>query len=121
LLAGRMLAAVPGSPRIEIHGFSQGTAAACRWVALGGRRADRLVLWGGGVPPDLPLERHGAALRQAGLTMIGGERDKLHPIAEFEKETARLTAAGVPPQVHRFDGGHRVHGETLRALTGEAP
>jgi predicted esterase len=121
LVADRVLAGVPGSPRIEVHGFSQGAATACRWVAFGRHPVDRLLLWGGGVPPDMPLDRYGAALRRAGLELAIGTRDQYISTADIDAEQARLAAGGLTPQLHRFDGGHRVDGATLRALTLELP
>lgn len=120
LLAERILAGVPGAPRVELHGFSQGTATACRWVAFGHRTASRLMLWGGTVPPDLPLDRYGAALTAAGLELAIGNRDRYISAADVDKEQARLAAAGLTPRVHRFDGGHRVDAATLESLTSEA-
>ena len=111
--------AVPGTPRVEVHAFSQGTATACRWVALGGARVDRLVLWSGGVPPDLSLARYGPALMQAGLTLAIGTRDRYLPEEEIQRELARLAAAGLAPSVHRFEGGHRVDPGLLRTLSEE--
>ena len=119
LLAERILAGVPGSPRVEIHGFSQGTATACRWVAFGRRTASRLLLWGGSVPPDLPLDRYGPLLARRGLELAIGTRDRYISAADVDREQARLAAAGLTPQVHRFEGGHRVDAATLEALTGE--
>lgn len=119
-LAVRVLAGVPGAPRVEVHGFSQGTATACRWIALGRQAASRLMLWAGLVPPDLPLDRHGGALRRAGLTLAIGNRDKYLSPEDFDRELARLAAAGLVPTVHRFEGGHRVDASTLAALIGEA-
>ncbi|HEV8613785.1 MAG TPA: hypothetical protein VGQ73_09740 [Gemmatimonadales bacterium] len=108
-----------GRPRIEVHAFSQGTATACRWVAFGHARVDRLVLWAGGVPPDLPLDRYGAALTEAGLTIAVGTRDNYISQADVDREQARLAAAGLLPIVHRFDGGHRVDPALLRTFAEE--
>lgn len=119
LLANRVLAGVPGSPRIEVHGFSQGTATACRWVAFGHQLPARLMLWGGGVPPDLPLDRYGPMLTRAGLEIAVGARDQFIAASEVDREQARLAAAGLTPRVHRFEGGHRVDRDTLLALDQE--
>jgi predicted esterase len=105
---------------VEVHGFSQGTATACRWIAFGHRPAQRLMLWSGLVPPDLPLDRYGPALRAAGLEMAFGNRDNYIPTAEVDREQARLAAAGLTPHFHRFDGGHRVDRATLESLSQEA-
>jgi predicted esterase len=120
LMAARVLAGVPAEPRVEVHGFSQGTATACRWVAFGNRPASRLMLWSGLVPPDLPLDRYGPVLNRAGLEMAFGNRDTYIPAADVDREQARLAAAGLTPRFHRFDGGHRVDRATLASLTKEA-
>lgn len=119
LLADLVLAAVPGAPRIHIHGFSQGTATACRWVSFGRIHTERLVLWSGGVPPDLPLDRYGPVLTRSGLTLAIGTRDKYITTADIDREQARLAAAGLTPRVHRFDGGHRVDTAMLHTFSEE--
>src|SRR6059036_2375109 len=43
------------SVTLNLFGYSQGTATACRWAARGAARVDRLILWAGEVPPDLDL------------------------------------------------------------------
>jgi len=118
-LAAQIRLGVLGDPRIEVHGFSQGAATACRWAAFGTVRVDRLVLWSNGVPPDLPLDRYGKRLSRAGLTIAIGTRDRYVTKEAVDREQARLAAAGIHPAVHRFEGGHRVDAETLRALVRE--
>jgi predicted esterase len=120
LMAARVLAGVPGKPRVEVHGFSQGTATACRWVAFGHHAAERLMLWSGLLPPDLPLDRYGPVLNRAGLELAFGSRDQFIHAADVDREQARLAAAGLTPRIHRFDGGHRVDRVTLVSLTKEA-
>src|SRR6267154_2573155 len=61
-----------GQSTVTVLGFSQGTATACRWAAVGASRVDRLILWGGEVPPDLDLTR----LRVPRLTLVYGTRDE---------------------------------------------
>src|SRR5437667_4129795 len=63
---------VPRNARVTALGFSQGTATVCRWAGLGSSRIDRLIVWGGEVPPDLDLKR----LRVPGLTIVYGTRDE---------------------------------------------
>lgn len=119
-LADQVQRGTGGKPRMEVHAFSQGTATACRWVAFGRTRVDRLVLWSGAVPPDLPLDRYGAALIRAGLTIAIGTQDQYIHQEDIDREQARLAAAGVLPVVHRFVGGHRVDAALLRTLGQEA-
>lgn len=120
-LSERIRLSVSGEPRVEIHGFSQGAATACRWIAYGAARADRLVVWGSKLPPDLPLDRYGDRLIRAGLTICIGSRDQYLSPDDMNEEIARLAAAGLHPPVHRFDGGHRVDAAILRTLTDQEP
>lgn len=116
VLADRLLAGVSDRPRIEVHGFSQGTATACRWVTFGRHRVDRVALWGGGVPPDLDLNRFRSSLGAAPLLLLAGRRDKYLAEAAVDAEAARLRAAGVPFELRRYDAGHRVAPEPLAEL-----
>src|SRR5438874_13785220 len=50
-------AVTPATAQVTALGFSQGTATVCRWAARGSARLERLILWGGEVPPDLDLKR----------------------------------------------------------------
>ncbi|MGH7561969.1 MAG: alpha/beta hydrolase [Gemmatimonadales bacterium] len=116
LVADRTLAAMDERPKVEVHGFSQGTATASRWVTLGRHRVDRLVLWGGGVPPDLDLSRFRSAVGAAPLVLVVGARDRYVEARDLERDIERLEAAGVPFELRRPDAGHRVTAEALREL-----
>ena len=111
-------AGVQPSPRIEIHGFSQGAATACRWVAFGEVRPARLVLWGGGLPPDLDLARHGPALERANLALAIGDRDEFISEEAVSEQAARLSVAGIRFDLRRFRGGHVVPGPLLEEMAG---
>jgi len=116
LLADRLVSGVSERPRLEVHGFSQGTATACRWVAYGKHRVDRLALWAGGVPPDLDFSRFRSSLGAAPLLLLAGRRDRILDEAKLTVEAARLREHGVPFELQHFDGGHRVTVEALREL-----
>ena len=94
--------------RIVVLGFSQGAATATRWVTHGRARIDRLVLWGGLLPPDTDLANGHAALRNVPLTIVVGERDHYLSAAVVADESARLDAARIPFELIKFDGGHAI-------------
>lgn len=95
-------------PRVVVLGFSQGAATATRWVTHGRTRIDRLILWGGLIPPDTDLSKGHATLKHAPLTIVVGERDHYVTSAMLTDETARLDAAKIPFDLVKFDGGHAV-------------
>jgi len=97
-----------GSARVNVIGFSQGAATATRWATHGRSRIDRLILWGGLVPPDSDLSKGHSALRHVQLTLVLGRRDHYVDDSMLAAEQARLDAAGIPYSVIRFDGGHAI-------------
>lgn len=112
LVADGLSAAAP----VYVLGFSQGTATACRWVARGDTRADRLILWAGGVPPDLDLDVHRALLQRLDLTLVIGTDDEYISEERIAKETTRLDDHDIAHQLIRFDGTHRIAADVLADL-----
>ena len=110
----------PGGP-VHVLGFSQGAAAAARWLALGAARAERLILWGGEVPPDLDLDDAVLAARLAGLrlTLVAGRQDDYITDKILERDGERLRRAGVPFGIVRFEGGHMIDAKVLGEIAGE--
>lgn len=111
-LAGRS----SDAPTITVLGFSQGVATATRWVAQGALEADRLILWAGGVPPDLDLDVVGETLRRCQLTLVLGSQDELIPPGALAEEEERLRRHKIPFTTRRFEGGHHLDSELLQAL-----
>lgn len=110
--------------RVTVLGFSQGVATVCRWLARGSARADRLVLWGGKMPPDIFPVPPTSPLRAASLTLVVGAADEqVTPLVAAEQE-ARLRDEKLVYEVRRYDGGHTLDAGVLRDLapvsTGDA-
>jgi len=102
----------PRTARVTALGFSQGTATACRWAALGSARVDRLILWGGEVPPDLDLKR----LRVPKLTLVYGTHDEFFTPKVVAANEARLRDHGIGYELLSFEGGHEIDKATLLRL-----
>jgi len=107
--------------RVHALGFSQGTATACRWAALGTAPVDRLVLWGGEVPPDLDLVAARERLAPLDLVLVAGSRDEFITPKVLARDEERLRGAGIAYRVIRFEGGHEIDGGVLRQLTEASP
>ncbi|MCZ6598644.1 MAG: hypothetical protein O7B99_13480 [Planctomycetota bacterium] len=106
-------------PTIHVLGFSQGTATAGRWVALGHARPVRLVLWGGWLPPDLDLDQCASKLRSLELTHVYGDGDSLITSKKLRAEETRLASHGIETRRLSFEGGHRLDEATLVRLVSE--
>lgn len=112
-------ARVPASATVHVLGFSQGAAAAARWVAAGRVPVRHLICWGASLAPELDLGVAGDdenPLRRAKCSIVIGERDKFVSAANIAAERGRLDAAGFGYEMVSFAGGHRLDDETLRLV-----
>jgi predicted esterase len=103
---------------LTVLGFSQGAAAATRWVASGKVRPRHVVCWGAGIAPELDLGPD-SPLRRAHVTLVHGVRDRIVSREAVDAERARLDAAGFPHDYVEFQGGHRLDDATLERLASE--
>ncbi len=110
----KLAAAVrPGGARLGVLAFSQGTATAWRWVALGSSDFDRVVMWAGAMPPDLDVPRYRSRFPARGVDLVHGTGDSMLPWIDVDSQRQRLQAAGISVAVRTFDGDHRLDGPTL--------
>jgi predicted esterase len=101
---------------LTVLGFSQGTATVSRWVARGHAKPDRLILWGGLLPPDLDLDGARAALARLELVFVAGRRDRFVDEEKLAAQLAALEKAGLTARIVRHPGGHRLKAEVLADL-----
>lgn len=99
--------------RVVVLGFSQGTATAARWLATGTARADRLILWGGEVPPDLDLAAAHSRWAETAVLLVAGTTDQYITPKVLARDEARLRAHGIGYRVERFEGGHEILTDVL--------
>ena len=119
-LHDRIFAEVPRERvMLVVFGFSQGAATVCRWLDRGRARADRLLLWGGFLPPDLELGRADLFLRATPLTIVMGDADEFVKPEAMDAAERALQAAKLPATVRRFPGRHRILPDVLRDVADE--
>jgi predicted esterase len=102
---------------LTVLGFSQSAATTSRWLASADAPVARHLVWGAMLAHDVPLDP-ASPLRRGETVWVLGSRDQFVTSALLEAEQARLAAADFPHRLVRFDGGHRLDDETLRALAG---
>ena len=107
------------APRVTALGFSQGAATVSRWATLGKSRVDRLVLWGGELPPDPDLAAVADRLRAVQLTLVYGRQDEYFTPKVIAATEARLREHAIPYRVLAFDGGHEVNETALKMLDAQ--
>jgi predicted esterase len=99
-----------------VLGFSQGVATACRWSLAGRVRPQWLVLWAGGLPPDLPWPTAAKRLRDTTVVFVNGRNDPQLTRTEVTKQRDLLRARDVASEELWFDGGHELNEGVLADL-----
>ncbi|TSA27181.1 MAG: hypothetical protein D4R68_06065 [Ignavibacteriales bacterium] len=102
--------------KITVLGFSQGTTAACRWISKGKSKIDRLILWGGGVPPDVDLELSKELFNSIQLTIVVGDKDEFISVEQIKEQEQRLGKNNIKYSLILFEGKHIIKKEILLKL-----
>ena len=106
--------------KLNVLGFSQGTATICRWIAQTDINVNRLVLWAGSFPVDVDLAVHGNRFRAIPVTVVYGHQDEyleyLKP-ADYKKF---LDTAGFSYNIVTFEGKHEMNSEVLKEVAVES-
>jgi predicted esterase len=111
---------VPRPHSLTVLGFSQGTAAATRWLTRGVAKARRLVIWGAPMPNDLDPAVDGRRLREIPeIVLVAGDQDMYLTPKVISGEEARLTTMGARYRVIKFSGGHNLDPHVLKALAAK--
>lgn len=97
-------------------GFSQGVATACRWLGNFKVNVDRLILWGGPIPPEIALWRIKAHYPQLEVILVAGTKDPFVRFDLLKEQEDRLEKAEITYKKVRFEGKHEIHPPTLSKL-----
>lgn len=102
--------------KLNVLGFSQGTATVCRWLAQSSVKANRLILWAGTFPVDVDLAIHGARFRAIPVTVVYGHKDEYLEYLKPEDYKKMLDSAGFSYNIVTFEGKHEMNAEVLKTL-----
>ncbi len=100
----------------HVLGFSQGTATACRWIAMGKSKIDFLTLWAGNLPDDIDYSGKKDLLNKLSLKVIIGDNDEFYSETIIKKKLDVLKELNLKHLTIRFKGGHSIPEEPLKDL-----
>ena len=101
---------------LQVLGFSQGAATACRWLSGGRFKAQNVVLWAGLVPPDLNLELGVKNLSKSKLILASSPTDPYRTDTMWNEQYNQLNTYGLKYDEFEYEGGHKIIPEALRRL-----
>lgn len=102
---------------LEVLGFSQGAATACRWLASGKVRPRNLILWAGMMPTDVDLSEGIDHLRKINLIVAFSKTDQYRTDDLWFSHLNQLKKNKLRFAEFEYEGGHRVVSSELLRLT----
>ena len=103
--------------RVILLGFSQATATFTRWALLGKVPVTNLILWAGGLPPDVDYQARPGFFESCQLDFVYGTDDEYISPEEFEKQVGFLEEHNIPHRQLAFDGKHVIDPDTLKKVS----
>ena len=102
---------------LNVLGFSQGGAAACRWVFSSPIKFNNLILWAGDIPKDTLTVENKKKWSTINTHLIMGTQDFLIPEEMKARFVDLIKKYGINYSVTKYDGGHKIYPDVLLKLS----
>jgi dienelactone hydrolase len=98
---------------LNILGFSQGGATACRWAFSSDMKVNNLILWAGDIPGDTLTVENKEKWASINTHLIMGNQDYLIPEEMKVKFLKEIQNYGIDFSSTKYEGGHKIYPEVL--------
>jgi len=102
--------------RLNILGFSQGTATVCRWLTRGKVDVDNVVIWAGEIPDDIDFDKFNDLFKIKPVHLVIGDNDEFVSEQILEAFAGFLKMKSINYHLHRYKGGHKIDESLLLEL-----
>lgn len=102
---------------VNVLGFSQGAAAACRWAVSKNYRIDNLIIWGSNIPPDFNREILDERKANFNWHYVAGDKDEFISVDKQKEQVKILQDLGIRPTTLFYEGSHDINEKALYLLT----
>lgn len=106
------------SYRFIVLGFSQGTAAAVRWMVNNSIRPDQLILWAGSFPHDVDANEYSEIFKELSVHFVYGDEDPFLQHINVEEKMNEFGSMGMKLKTWKFEGKHTMDSGTLQKIVG---
>jgi predicted esterase len=117
-LVQRLLAECGKPVPVNVLGFSQGVATACRWAVRGKTKFAKAVLWSGTMPPELKPDELKRAFGKTELTLVHGTSDAVTKEDVLLRNQQTMRESALKQRTIQFAGGHQLDRITLVRVMG---
>lgn len=111
-----IMPSVAAGAAVMVIGFSQGVAAATRWIARGRVKPDAFVVWAGGPAAEIDDILMAERLRDASLLLVAGDSDPFVSAEAMESLRGRLRVWKLSFETIGFQGDHRMDTAVIAGL-----
>tara|TARA_B100000768_G_C11283197_1_gene379999 strand:+ start:1907 stop:2560 length:654 start_codon:yes stop_codon:yes gene_type:complete len=101
---------------LNVLGFSQGGATACRWIFSSEMKVSNLVLWAGDVPKDTLTEKNKSKWGSINTHLVMGEKDHLITQEMKAKFLDIISQYKMDYKLTLYDGDHRIYPDVMLKL-----
>lgn len=102
--------------KINVLGFSQGGATACRWVFSSDVEIENLIMWAGDIPKDTLTEKNRSKWKDTNTYLVMGKKDELINEKMKAKFLKLVTDYQLDYKLKLYDGDHRIYADVLKEL-----
>ena len=102
--------------KINVLGFSQGGATACRWLFKSGLKFENLIMWAGDIPKDTLTEENRLKWSDMNTHLVMGKKDELINEEMKAKFLKLVTDYKLDYKLTLYDGDHRIYPDVLMEL-----
>lgn len=107
---------LPDTVKVTLLGFSQGAATISRLATQTDIDFDKLILWAGIFPPDLPPLESKNKLSNKPCYLVYGTKDPYLTDARILEQQNIADHLSIKPEILTFNGEHEMHSVTLLNL-----
>jgi predicted esterase len=105
--------------KINLFGFSQGSATVLRWLSIKKPLIHNLILWGGTFPADINFEMDKHYFDSFKTYFVMGTKDEYISNEEVEEQERILKTNKINYSSVRFDGKHEIPKDELLKLSAK--
>jgi predicted esterase len=102
------------SLKINVLGFSQGSATLARWLCYGKARVNKAIFWCGSLAHDVEYQNY-PQLKQIEIHQVFGSKDPYYD-TNFTKQQSEIFAkSGITSKTFIFEGGHEINYDLMKS------
>lgn len=106
--------------KVTLFGFSQGAATISRFATQTDVEFDRLVLWAGIFPPDLPPLESQRRLSDKECYLVYGLQDQYLTDERIKEQAGIAKQIKVTPKVMSFEGEHELNEDLIQHINKQS-